>query len=121
MYVKTIQKTDSIFYYPSAAELKYNNGEGKPYAKYCVPPEGEKARIKMATIKVKDMTIEINASIGNTDYTDLFICDLTTAFSDSLIDAVHANLENRCDRMRDYLKSCMDYIDLSLESEDNKR
>ena len=74
----------------------------------------------MATIKVKDMVIEISASLGNMDYTDLFICDLTTAFSDSLMDAVYANLENRCDRMRDYLNGCMDYIELSLEREDNK-
>lgn len=71
----------------------------------------------MATIKVKDMTIEINASVGNTDYTDIFICDLLSAFSDALMDASHANLENRCDRMRDYLNGFIDYIDLCLESE----
>lgn len=75
----------------------------------------------MAIIKVKDMTIEINATIGNTDYTDAFICDLTTAFSDALMDAVHIGLENRCDRMRNYLNACIDYIDLSLKREDNKR
>lgn len=71
----------------------------------------------MATIKVKDMTIEISATIGNIDYTDRFICDLTSAFSDAMLDALHANLENRCDRMRDYINGCIDYINLSLESE----